>query len=63
MSKQILLELELAKVQELMRIRDWLMDNNIIRKSAIPSEGYVAIDCNTGKPFTFQQIGEHHGNN
>lgn len=57
------LDIEVIRINEHDRLLRWLIDNNIIRKSALDWEGYVAIDCYSAKPFTFQQLGEPNGNN
>jgi hypothetical protein len=54
---------ELITIAERDRIRQWLISNNIIRPAMDQRDGYVALDCYTGQPFTFTQLGATDGNN
>lgn len=54
---------ELITIAERDRICQWLINNEIIRPAMDQRDGYVAVNCYTGQPFTFHQLGATDGNN
>lgn len=54
---------EMVTIAERDRIQQWLLETGIIRPAMDQRDGYVAINCYTGEPFTFNQLGATNGNN
>lgn len=63
MHDELKLMIETAQITKQLEITTWLIKNNIIRPAMDQRDGYVALDCYTGEPFTFQQLGATDGNN
>lgn len=63
MSDEFKLLIETAQITKQLELTAWLINNNIIRPAMDQRDGYVALDCYTGQPFTFTQLGATDGNN
>ena len=63
MSDELKLMIETAQITKQLELPTWLISNNIIRPAMDQRDGYVALDCYTGQPFTFTQLGATDGNN
>jgi hypothetical protein len=63
MSDEFKLLIETAQITKQLELTAWLISNNIIRPAMDQRDGYVALDCYTGQPFTFTQLGATDGNN
>jgi hypothetical protein len=63
MSDEFKLLIETAQITKQLELTAWLIKNNIIRPAMDQRDGYVALDCYTGQPFTFTQLGATDGNN
>ena len=57
MSDELKLLIETAQISKQLELTTWLIQNNIIRPAMDQRDGYVAINCYTGEPFTFDQLG------
>jgi hypothetical protein len=63
MSDEFKIMIETAQITTQLELTAWLISNNIIRPAMDQRDGYVALNCYTGEPFTFQQLGATDGNN
>jgi hypothetical protein len=63
MSDELKLLIQTAAITKQLELTTWLIQNNIIRPAMDQRDGYVALDCYTGQPFTFNQLGATDGNN